>query len=967
MGFGGQECPDYACLNDSINFRLFICRFPHGVAFPRSSVRAFKGIRRVLPVSYSKGESTVFFFAVLGAVFRYGLGSPPAMKAPHFFLACLLAASASSASAEIVISEFMASNSATLADEDGEFPDWIEISNTGASAVDLEGWYLTDEVSYDVLEPTTVWSFPARVIGPGESLVVFASSKDRKPAAPGELHTDFKLSASGEFLALIKPDGTSVATEFAPEYPSQGTDISYGLGVAQGGGSQLLFFTEPTPGSPNGTGFAGFVNDTQFSVDRGFYNTPFDVFISSTTPGAEIIYTTDGSAPSDTNGTSTTSPARVTISTTTPLRAAAFKDGFLPTNIDTHTYIFVADVITQGNTHPGYPTTWKGDNGSGSFPADYEMDPEITGSAAYSDLIDDALLAVPTISLVTEKENLFDPTNGIYQNPQRSGGLWERPVSFEVIHPDGSTQGIQVDAGIRIQGGHTRLPSKNPKHSFRLSFKSEFGPTKLDYNLFPDDPDATTEFDQLILRGAGNQSWLHHNNFKGDNRGRAQYIRDQWAKDTQLAMGHPATRSMYAHLYINGIYWGLYNPTERGSAGFGASYLGGTKDDYNTLNSGEAIDGDNARADYNALISLANAGLANSANYAQMAELLDLEAFTDYMLIQQYGGNLDWDHHNWYALRNRNGGKWYFLSWDSEFVFISPTDNVLGLDNSDDPSRIWRRLLDNSEYRILLADRVQKHFFNGGLLTPDTVMAMWDKRKDEMFDAIVAESARWGDYRRDVDPTGAPSPIPLYDRDEEWAAERDRLFTSYFPVRTDNVFEQLQSAGYLPELKAPAFKLHGGNVAPGFSLGVSSMEGDIYYTTDGSDPRFEGDDINPAASKLDGGSVLNNLITLESPGWRYLDTGSDLGGSDVVVGHPSYGASNWKHPSFDDSSWEVGQAMLGYGGITGRRSTRSSILEEMGRPGMRRLICENILTSSEPRPMWRSEATCGAMMGRSST
>ena len=150
-------------------------------------------------------------------------------------------------------------------------------------------------------------------------------------------------------------------------------------------------------------------------------------------------------------------------------------DGFLPTNIDTHTYIFVDDVIAQGNSHPGYPTTWKGDNGSGSETADYEMDPEITASQEYAGMIDDALLAVPTISLVTEKENLFDPGTGIYQNPQQHGGAWERPVSFEIIHPGGEQDGIQVDAGIRIQGGHTRLPSKNPKHSFRVSFTREYG------------------------------------------------------------------------------------------------------------------------------------------------------------------------------------------------------------------------------------------------------------------------------------------------------------------------------------------------------------------------------------------------------------------------------------------------------------------------------------------------------------
>ncbi|MDB4618373.1 lamin tail domain-containing protein [Akkermansiaceae bacterium] len=833
-------------------------------------------------------------------------------RALFLFIPCFASTSVLPLAADIVISELMASNGTVLADEDSEFSDWIEVANTGAAAVELEGWHLTDETPFNILDPESVWTFPARVIAPGERLVVFASGKNRRPVAQGELHTHFKLSSTGEYLALVEPDGMTIASDFAPSYPGQEINISYGLTPAG-----YNYFTEPTPGAANGAGFFDTVKDTKFSFDRGFYEEPFDLVVSSATPGATIIYTTDGSAPSGENGTSALSPVTIPITTTTPLRAVAVKDGYLPSNIDTQSYIFIADVIHQGNTPTGYPETWKGNGGVGTETADYEMDPEVTDSAQYRELIDDALLAVPTISLVTEKENLFDPASGIYQNPQQKGTAWERPVSFEVIHPDGTTEGIQVDAGIRIQGGHTRLPSKNPKHSFRLSFKSEYGPSKLNYALFPDDPDAATEFDQLILRGSGNQSWLHHNTFKGDNRGRAQYIRDQWAKDVQLAMGHPAARSMYAHVYINGIYWGMYNPSERGTAGFGESYLGGDKEDYQTLNSGEAVDGTDARVDYNQLIALANGGLTDSVKYAQMAELLDLEAFTDYMLIQQYGGNLDWDHHNWYALRNKNGGKWYYLCWDSEFVFISATDNVLSLNNSEDPSRIWRKLLENDEYRILFADRAQKYFFNNGLLTPDAVMTMWDQRKDQMFEAIVAESARWGDYRRDIDPVGTPSPIPLYDRDEEWATERERLFSEYFPVRTDMIVEQYRTAGYLPNFDAPDFNQHGGQIPLGFIVKPQSRAGDIYYTTDGSDPRLEGGMANPMANILSGGAVVNRLVSLESADWHYLDTGSDLGGSDIVDGHPSYGPDHWKHPDFDDSSWKVGQAMLGYGGITG--------------------------------------------------
>jgi len=143
-----------------------------------------------------------------------------------------------------LITEFLASNDAGLVDEDGESSDWIELHNAGDTALDLTGWHLTDD-SGDL----TQWAFPAETLNPGEYLVVFASNKDRAVAG-NELHTNFKLSASGEYLALVQQDGTTVAFEYAPEYPAQSTDVSYGL-VAPEQGAAAGFLTTPTPGTSN--------------------------------------------------------------------------------------------------------------------------------------------------------------------------------------------------------------------------------------------------------------------------------------------------------------------------------------------------------------------------------------------------------------------------------------------------------------------------------------------------------------------------------------------------------------------------------------------------------------------------------------------------------------------------------------------------------------------------------------------
>src|SRR5664279_4446970 len=137
-------------------------------------------------------------------------------------LAIMFAFSVWKAVAQVVISEFMADNQTTLADEDGDFSDWIELYNASTNGVNLKGWYLADSATN-----LTHWKFPETNIGPSQFMVVFASNKNRK-AVGAPLHTNFKLSKAGEYLALVLPDGFTKASEFAPTFPPQFPDISYG-------------------------------------------------------------------------------------------------------------------------------------------------------------------------------------------------------------------------------------------------------------------------------------------------------------------------------------------------------------------------------------------------------------------------------------------------------------------------------------------------------------------------------------------------------------------------------------------------------------------------------------------------------------------------------------------------------------------------------------------------------------------
>lgn len=152
--------------------------------------------------------------------------------------------------AQVQISEFMATNSSSpYVDENNDHEDWLELFNSGASAVALNGWYLTDDAT-DLRK----WQFPVTTpavsLAPGARLVVWCSNKNRKTNA-ARLHTNFKLASEGEYLALVRPDGLTVEFQYNNfvqtngklTYPPQPTDVSYGIS----GGTQWQTLVGPSP------------------------------------------------------------------------------------------------------------------------------------------------------------------------------------------------------------------------------------------------------------------------------------------------------------------------------------------------------------------------------------------------------------------------------------------------------------------------------------------------------------------------------------------------------------------------------------------------------------------------------------------------------------------------------------------------------------------------------------------------
>jgi hypothetical protein len=702
----------------------------------------------------------------------------------------------------VVINEFMASNGTGLTDEDGDYPDWIEIYNPGTMAINLSGWSLTDDPN----QPEK-WTLPDIVLGSHEYLVVFASGKNRKSAwGNTELHTNFKLGREGEFLGLYNILYQRWMDVISPHFPEQFRDLSYGR---YGDKLAYGYLAAPTPGGPNDETLVwkGVVDKVDFSAERGFYSAPFAVELRTGTTGATIFYTTDGTEPGETNGMKYYEP--INVSETTSLRAVAVKPDYRPSYMDTYTYIFLDDVLTQ-STPLGYP----------SF--DYEMDPEVVNDPRYRDTIRHDLRSIPTMSVVTDVKNLYD----LHENSMERGEAWERPVSVELIYPGDSRKGFQINAGYRIHGGVGRLRII-PKHSFRLYFRGKYGATNLQYPLFPDSP--VEDFDTIVLRGGVNRTYAIS---EGDMDPRlVTYTRDEWLRASQIALSGLGSHGAFVHLYLNGLYWGLYNVVERPDASFMSSYLGGREEDWYVRNDGGALSGSSDR--FEELLEFANSGgLDEPERYAAFGQYIDITHFIDYVLLNWYAGNEDWPDNNWYVAVQNPGGWTQFFAWDGERTWVDGARVSLAKETGSRRKNVIKRpflaLMQNSDFSLALADRMYKHLYNDGALTDSNSQARWVRVNNMIDRAIVGESARWGDTRYGV-------PITR----DDWLKARDDVLAQ-MDGNAAKLIGLAREAGYYPDIAPPAFNRHGGLVRQGFELTMEAPRGTIYYTSDGSDPRVQG-------------------------------------------------------------------------------------------------------------------------------
>lgn len=791
----------------------------------------------------------------------------------------------------ITVNEFMAAPTNGF--------DWVEIRNATNVDVDVAGWLLTD----DYTKKLSKWkAIEGEAVVPANGYLVVQVDGDAMAWPAGVAHAKLGLSDEGEALGLATPDGETVTSRV--DFGLQFDEVSCGFAP---GAATLSYFREPTPGAANETKpYAPPTPKVVLGEAHGWKDAPFELTMA-TADGqpAEIRYTLDGSAPTK---TSALYEGPIRIARSTVVRAGVPVEDAILQQDTSGTYLFVEDVVAQSATPPeGFPA----DRAVNNQAMRYGMDTRIVEGADRDRVRAGFTNAIPSVSIVVDPKFLFDKDVGIYVNALKE---WERSALVEQIDPvGGATNEWSAPAGLSIRGGSSRNPD-HAKHSFHLAFRRDYGMNRLKFPLFG--KDGASSFKKIDLRTSQNYAWAH--GVSSDN-----FVNECVSRDLQGAiMGDLHSRTRTCHLFVNGVYWGLYQTDERIDEHYAESYNGGDKEEYDvvrtfhderlTFETG-VVEGNDAA--WHALWKLMDSGFAG-ANYPKACGLnpdytrnpdypvlLNPTNLMHYMMNVHWTANTDTPSYgpapnNVAALRNRvdgHGDRDGFLfvlhdcehalgfgsgKFDGDTTKYGTTEYASSMNGTFAnfaPAQLHYRLCQNEEYRMAFADQVYRHVVKkGGALTVPEALKRFRARMAEVDDAISCEAARWG---------AACAKLPDH---EQWLTNC-QTSVSFIERRTPYFLKAYRDRKWYPSVDAPTLAKNGKELADGAvvkknaRLTLAVPEGaTVYYTLDGTDPRQRGGALDPAAVEYDAarglvlgtrGSVRVNARARDAKGeWSALES-----------------------------------------------------------------------------------------------
>lgn len=512
-------------------------------------------------------------------------------------------------------------------------------------------------------------------------------------------YTNFSLSSEMEEIGLADNSGSLIDSI---SYPPQNADISFGRSLDNM--DEWGFFYHPTPSSVNNQTFLPeliFAESPAFSIQGGIYQNSGEVCLSALSSNAIIRYTLDGAIPGE-NSTLYSEPIAMT-DTVTIIRARVFETGFAPGIVISHTYIC------------------------------------------------NRTFDIAVVCLTTDPDNLWNDTIGIYcfgtNGILGHDGLvanywhtdWERAANVEVYESNGE-QVINQVAGIAINGAKRNMGQK----SLRLFARNKYGTNRFNYQFFQDRENAS--FSSLILRNGGYPDFS------------SSMIRDGMGQSLtidKMKLDYQSYRQSV--LYINGVYWGIYNIREKQNEDYLAANDRVDPNNINLLEGqyGSVIEGSNE--DYLLIKDFLDTNDLNiPENYAYLESKLDIDNYIDYQATEIYLGNYDWPMINIkFWNENNNNGKWRWILFDIDACFglwgtyyksfidhATATDGT-GWPNPPGSTLFFRNMLKSNKFRDRFIQRYAAHI--NTTFAPERINFYTDSLKANIASEMPAHIYRWKD------------------------------------------------------------------------------------------------------------------------------------------------------------------------------------------------------------------------------
>ena len=502
-------------------------------------------------------------------------------------------------------------------------------------------------------------------------------------------HVNFKLPQEGGNVFLFDAAGTLRDSIAYPKVPN-GKSYSFS-GTGWG-------FAEPNPLGVADYAYAGQISDSYRLPASGFYSAPFVVSFSGD-PQSVARCEVGGKAPTE---NSPVMMGDLTISSTTVLRCATFRDGMLPSDISTRTYVF-------------------------------EQAPTI--AAAF---------------ITADPDQLFDPDSGIYEegpnasstSPHFGANYWldkTIPAEITFFEPGANTPAFSANVGYEIFGNYSRA---NAKKSFALKFRKKYGDAHLDYRIFPEHPNLKS-FKDLVFRNNGG-NWYQ------------DYIRDRLASSISRGLGVDYQKARPSIVYYNGEYYGIHNIRERLNENYFTTNYGYDENAIDLLKADNSVSAGSSK-DYEALEDyIESHDLADAEAYAFVASQMDIDNYTNYIQTEIFVANQDWPANNMKKWRSTAPlTKWKWALYDLDFGFnnghseYSDIDmfhfvldsTVSGYPNGAEYTIPIRNLLHNPDYRNRFVNRFSALL--SSKFSPDTILSRIHLLVQEISAETPRDMDRW--------------------------------------------------------------------------------------------------------------------------------------------------------------------------------------------------------------------------------